>query len=177
MSFSADQKQLSCARKLCFTCSFWGLWLGRGGTHISLVVTCGLNLSMHKFIFIHVDWWLYEKTGLLGPRLCVSGYIDEISFEEFSKMWSSRISLWEEITENLCSMSLSSYVPLCGYSSPVLILTSLAGSLEIYFCLFWIKSHYTGLRELFARVDMELWIFKKCKERRFDFFVFICILR
>lgn len=30
--------------------------------------------------------------------------------------------------------------------------------------------------ELFARVVMELWLFKKCKERWFDF-VFIYILR
>lgn len=31
--------------------------------------------------------------------------------------------------------------------------------------------------ELFTKVDMELSLLKICKERRFDFFVFIYILR
>lgn len=34
-----------------------------------------------------------------------------------------------------------------------------------------------GLAELFAGIDMELWLFRECKERRFGFFVFIYILR
>lgn len=65
---------LSCARKLII----YSMWLQKKKNIGKPFM--GEAWGYTEFIFIHTDWWLYRKTGLLGPWLC-SRQHSYLSFE------------------------------------------------------------------------------------------------
>lgn len=129
----------------------------------SLAVTYRWSLRIHRMDFHSSTAGFIGETGLLRPWL-YSRLQSPLPLKEFDSLERGlhSFSLTDRLLENVFALKCGP--EFCDYSSPVLILLqvwlALCGN-TFELCLFWIKGHYTGWMEPFARVDIELWLFNE----------------